>query len=141
MSRLGYFGHFSPTPGRKTPYDRMRLQGYVYGASENCVAGTTDPRSAHQRWCHSSGHHRNILMPPWTEMGTGAHGSLMTQNFGQAPKWSRSDPPKPEVAEDPGDYTEEQDPCGETEIEVGGSGEKKKKEPARRFDYEDEDEG
>jgi hypothetical protein len=140
MSRLGYFGHFSPTPGRKTPYDRMRLQGYVHGASENCVAGTTDPRSAHQRWCHSSGHHRNILMPPWTEMGTGAHGSLMTQNFGQAPKWSRSDPPRPEIAEDPGDYTEEQDPCGETEIEVGGSGEaKKKKEPERRFDYEDEE--
>jgi hypothetical protein len=28
-------------------------------------------------------------MPPWTEMGTGHFGSLMTQNYGQAPKWSK----------------------------------------------------
>ena len=87
MSEIGYFGHFSPTPGRKTPYDRMRLAGYQYGASENIVAGTTDPKSSHQRWCHSSGHHRNLLMAAWTEMGTGAFGSMMCQNFGRAPKW------------------------------------------------------
>ena len=92
MSEIGYFGHFSPTPGRKTPYDRMRLSGYQYGASENIVAGTTDPKSSHQRWCHSSGHHRNLLMEPWTEMGTGAYGSMMCQNFGRAPKWRGSKP-------------------------------------------------
>jgi pSer/pThr/pTyr-binding forkhead associated (FHA) protein len=106
MSRLGYFGHFSPTPGRRTPYDRMRLQGYKYGASENCVAGSTSPEGAHTRWCHSSGHHRNILMPPWTEMGTGHHGSMMTQNYGQAPKWSKHDP---EPEDEPDDAWEDDD--------------------------------
>jgi uncharacterized protein YkwD len=108
MSRLGYFGHFSPTPGRKTPYDRMRLAGYNYGSSENCVMGTSDPKSAHDRWCHSSGHHRNLLMAPWTEMGTGHYGSYMTQNFGRAPKWSGK-PPSDEPAEDgePGDEESE----------------------------------
>jgi len=92
MSKLGYFGHFSPTPGRKTPWDRMKLQGYDHGVSENCIQGQTNPQGAHDGWCHSSGHHRNILMAPWTEMGTGHFGSLMTQNYGQAPKWSKEAP-------------------------------------------------
>jgi len=89
MSELGYFGHFSNTPGRRTPFDRMKLQGYDYGASENCIQGQSNPLGAHVGWCHSSGHHRNILMAPWTEMGTGAWAAYMTQNFGQAPRWSR----------------------------------------------------
>jgi hypothetical protein len=89
MSKIGYFGHFSPTPGRKTPWDRMKLQGYDFGVSENCIQGQTSPMGAHLGWCHSSGHHRNILMAPWTEMGTGHYGGLMTQNYGQAPKWSK----------------------------------------------------
>ncbi len=92
MSKLGYFGHFSPTPGRKTPWDRMKLQGYDHGVSENCIQGQTNPQGAHDGWCHSSGHHRNILMLPWTEMGTGHFGSMMTQNYGQAPKWSKEAP-------------------------------------------------
>ena len=33
-------------------------------------------------WCHSSGHHRNILSA-WVDMGSGqAGGALWTQNFG-----------------------------------------------------------
>jgi len=96
MSRLGYFGHFSPTPGRRTPYDRMRLAGYQFGASENCVMGQSTPQGAHDAWCHSSGHHRNLLMPEWTEMGTGHDGRYMTQNFGRAPRhsgaWSADTP-------------------------------------------------
>jgi uncharacterized protein YkwD len=86
MSRLGYFGHFSPTPGRKTPFDRMKLAGYEYGSSENCIMGRTGAQAAHDGWCHSSGHHRNILTAQWTEMGTGHYGRYMTQNYGQAPK-------------------------------------------------------
>ena len=89
MEKNGYFGHFSPTPGRRTPFDRMKLQGYEYGASENCIMGQTSPLEAHEGWCRSSGHHRNLLMPAWTEMGTGAHGIYMTQNFGQAPRRGR----------------------------------------------------
>jgi uncharacterized protein YkwD len=124
MARQGFFGHFNPSiPERRTPYQRMKLAGYEYGASENCIMGRTHPQAAHDGWCHSSGHHRNLLMAPWTEMGTGHSGRLMTQNFGRAPKWSKYDP-EPEPSpwdDDPGwmdeDYDEPQDGSGETEIE------------------------
>lgn len=128
MSRIGYFGHFSPTPGRKTPYDRMRLAGYQYGASENIVAGTSDPKSAHQRWCHSSGHHRNLLMSAWTEMGTGHSGGFMCQNFGRAPKHSKIDAPtEPDTGMLPDD---------ELPDDEGPSDPDKDKDP---YDYESED--
>ncbi len=117
MSRLGYFGHFSPTPGRRTPYDRMRLEGYTYGSSENCIMGQTSPMGSHKGWCHSSGHHRNLLMPAWTEMGTGHYGRTMTQNFGSAPKYSETDK-KPDEEPDAG--------CGDDSGDDG-------------FDYDDED--
>ncbi len=91
MGRLGYFSHYSPTPGRRSPGDRMRLAGYTYGVSENIAAGASAPLGAHKQWCHSSGHHRNILTAGWTEMGTGHHGRLWTQNFGIAPVWSKED--------------------------------------------------
>ena len=126
MSKLGYFGHFSPTPGRRTPYDRMRLQGYKYGSSENIAGGSTAPRGAHNQWCHSSGHHRNILMPPWTEMGSGQYGRLWTQNFGQAPKWREKDRKK--AAGQGSDASDGMDDaCG------GG-----KKEEDDDFDYDDD---
>ncbi|MEE8106236.1 MAG: FHA domain-containing protein [Planctomycetota bacterium] len=89
MSRIGYFSHFSPTAGRRTPGERMRLAGYKYGISENIIMGRSDPKSAHAGWCHSSGHHRNLLMAAWTEMGTGHYGRYMCQNFGQAPRFSK----------------------------------------------------
>jgi len=129
MTRLGYFGHFSPTPGRRTPYDRMKLAGYDYGASENIIAGQTSAKGAHDGWCHSSGHHRNILMPMWTEMGTGQYGRMMCQNFGQAPKWSKNDP-KPGEEEQPRGYEWEDDGCGSGDG-CGGTD-----EPP---DYEDDD--
>jgi hypothetical protein len=81
MSKLGYFAHFSPTPERRTPYDRMRLAGYVHGASENIALNDSAP-SAHDAWCHSSGHHRNLLNPAHTEVGVGAVGRYWVQNFG-----------------------------------------------------------
>lgn len=126
MSRLGYFGHFSPTEGRRTPYDRMKLEGYKYGASENCIMGQTSPEGAHNGWCHSSGHHRNLLMPAWTEMGTGHYGRYMTQNFGAAPKWREKDKQAREKDED---------------AEWDG-GEQPKKDGDGDFDYDDdEDDG
>lgn len=87
MQRRGYFDHFSPpNPAtgepRKSPFDRMRDAGYEgQGASEN-IAMAGGWRDAHVSWCHSSGHHRNILSA-WTDMGTGAaNQSHWTQNFG-----------------------------------------------------------
>jgi uncharacterized protein YkwD len=46
--------------------------------------GSSDAQGAHNGWIHSSGHHRNILMPGWSEMGTGQSGRYWTQNFGFA---------------------------------------------------------
>jgi uncharacterized protein YkwD len=81
MSQLGYFSHFSPTPGRKTPTDRMLLAGYTHGASEN-IALTDGAESAHLAWCQSSGHHRNLLNANFTEAGMGGDGRNWVQNFG-----------------------------------------------------------
>ncbi len=81
MSQLGYFSHFSPTPGRKTPTDRMLLAGYTHGASEN-IALTDGPESAHLAWCQSSGHHRNLLNATFTEAGMAGDGRNWVQNFG-----------------------------------------------------------
>ncbi|MCK5945123.1 MAG: hypothetical protein KAI24_24250 [Planctomycetes bacterium] len=81
MSKLGYFAHMSPTPGRKTPTDRMRLAGYMFGVSEN-IAMTGGALSSHVAWCHSSGHHRNLLSPSHREIGIGANGRYWVQNFG-----------------------------------------------------------
>jgi uncharacterized protein YkwD len=87
MQKRGYFEHFSPpNPAtgepRKSPFDRMREAGYEgQGASEN-IAQAGSFRDAHNSWCHSSGHHRNILSA-WTDMGTGAANmGYWTQNFG-----------------------------------------------------------
>jgi hypothetical protein len=87
MQKRGYFDHFAPpNPAtgepRKSPFDRMRDAGYEgQGASEN-IAMAGGWREAHISWCHSSGHHRNILSS-WTDMGTGSAGqSVWTQNFG-----------------------------------------------------------
>ncbi len=107
MTRGGFFSHFNERlramkPGEKIPeqacgcssehfvpgcthgpQDRIRKQGYESVAcSENIHAGSGDPEGAHQGWIHSSGHHRNILMADWKEMGTGRAGSHWTQNFG-----------------------------------------------------------
>lgn len=85
MSKLGFFDHFSPVEGKKTPMDRMLLAGYPNTpCSENINSGAGDPQSAHDGWCHSSGHHRNLLMKDWSEMGSGQSGRYWTQNFGFA---------------------------------------------------------
>ncbi|GAB4147902.1 MAG: hypothetical protein Fur0037_16170 [Planctomycetota bacterium] len=81
MSRLGYFAHFSPTPGRRTPFDRMKLAGYAQGVSEN-IALHDGAEGAHDAWCRSSGHHRNLLDQNHTEMGVAALGRYWVQNFG-----------------------------------------------------------
>ena len=98
MSRTGNFGHFQEdVPGRRTPFDRMREQGYDRGVSENCHAGSGSPEGAHQGWTHSSGHHRNLLMTGHTEMATAVAGPYWTQNFGMG-EASRAELPPPPPA-------------------------------------------
>jgi uncharacterized protein YkwD len=92
MSKLGYFSHFSPVPERRTPGQRMSLEGYGRGHGEN-IATNGGADGAHVAWCHSSGHHRNLLSAGHTEMATGNLGMYWTQNFGglreyvQDPLW------------------------------------------------------
>ena len=84
MADTGDFGHFERgDPKRRTPGDRMNLCGYSSGGGENCYAGSASPRSAHDGWLHSSGHHRNILAPGHREMASGVVGNYWTQNFGR----------------------------------------------------------
>jgi hypothetical protein len=91
MERLGYFGHMSPVPERRTPYDRMRLAGYAHGGSEN-LATNDSAEGAHQAWLHSSGHHRNILGGGHTEFACGQRGRYWTQNFGGGRDFERELP-------------------------------------------------
>lgn len=79
----GYFAHEAPDPARRTPQMRMQLAGYeLLGGSENIARGASGPEAVHVRWCHSSGHHRNLLDKKWLELGSGNVGAYWTQNFG-----------------------------------------------------------
>jgi uncharacterized protein YkwD len=83
MAKIGFFDHTSPVPGKTSPWDRMTLAGYPNTpCSENIHAGGGDAQTAHDGWARSSGHHRNLLMPAWSELGTGRSGNFWTQNFG-----------------------------------------------------------
>ncbi len=90
MGSLGYFGHFSPNPAHKTPFQRMSLEGYSYGVSEN-LAATPSAAGAHHRWLRSSGHHRNILMPSHVEFAVGNSGRLWVQNFGVGQEYENNE--------------------------------------------------
>jgi uncharacterized protein YkwD len=83
MAETGNFGHYEEDrPDRRTPFDRMRLCGYTMGVSENCARSGGGPEGAHEGWTHSSGHHRNLLMPGHREMATAHDSGFWTQNFG-----------------------------------------------------------
>ncbi|MCP3916848.1 MAG: hypothetical protein GY711_14955 [bacterium] len=83
MANTGDFGHFEEDAARRTPRNRMVLAGYKWGVSENCHWGAGDPKSAHESWCGSSGHHRNLLRTGHSEMASSLASSYWTQNFGQ----------------------------------------------------------
>ena len=82
MSTTGKFGHFQDDPALRTPFDRMKAQGYLQGAGENVHMGDSGPEGAHVGWTHSSGHHRQILSPTSREFAAGLSGPYWTQNYG-----------------------------------------------------------
>lgn len=84
MSRLGYFAHESPTPGRETPTDRANLAGYEDSVGENIFFGEggVTPQEAHDWWYTSPGHHRNMVHEDWLCIGVGYFDGHFTQNFG-----------------------------------------------------------
>jgi len=81
----GQIAHDSPNgPRGNNPGERMRFEGYNGGGGENIHMNGAGPtaQSSHDAWCHSSGHHRNILHPAWRVLGSGKSGNIWTQNFG-----------------------------------------------------------
>lgn len=82
MARLGYFSHDSPTPGRTSFADRMRLEGYAAGGGENILQGAKTGQQAFWLWFESPGHHQNMTAADFQSIGVGQHGDLWTQNFG-----------------------------------------------------------
>ena len=105
-----YFAHESPTPGLESPQKRAAREGYNGGVGENIAmaSGTLAGRDAFDLWAHSSGHHRNMVAKPWTEMGAGRclQGTRWTQVFGAQTGHNLSEPealppPSAEVAPEP----------------------------------------
>ena len=89
MRVLQYLGHFSPAPGQRTPFDRMRAAGYPTAAAENCAVGDS-PDEVHQTLLGSSAHHRNLLADHHTEFGIGQSEAYWTQNFGGGEDYLRA---------------------------------------------------
>lgn len=80
MVTQDFFSHTSTVVGKKTLSDRMRQVGYTNVAcAENILyrtIGSTDTysdcaRKIVDQWMHSDGHHKNILNPTYTHLGTG----------------------------------------------------------------------
>ncbi|MFN0206462.1 MAG: CAP domain-containing protein [Planctomycetota bacterium] len=90
MSDVGQVSHFQTDPKTRTPFDRMRLEDYLKGISENC-AFASGAGGAFMGWAHSSGHHRNMLMPGHTEFGIGVSAQYWTQNFGIGDEYKQNE--------------------------------------------------
>ncbi|WP_218150760.1 CAP domain-containing protein [Actinokineospora terrae] len=85
MAVRGYFDHNSPD-GR-TPWDRIKAEGYTKASGENIAAGQATPEAVMTGWMNSPGHRANILNCKSTEIGVGMYkgGSYRiywTQTFG-----------------------------------------------------------
>ncbi|HET6966681.1 MAG TPA: CAP domain-containing protein [Ornithinibacter sp.] len=86
MARQAYFSHTS-LDGR-TPWDRMRAQGYTSGSAENIAAGQKTAAAVMTAWMNSPGHRANILACSSRGIGVGVgyggpYGTYWTQDFGR----------------------------------------------------------
>lgn len=82
MSRLGFFAHESPVPGRMHMSDRGREGGYFQVTGENLHQGGGSGVGSVQAWIGSPGHHSNMLTPSHRSIGPGANGSYSVELFG-----------------------------------------------------------
>ena len=76
MVRLGYFSHVSPTPGRGSPEERVRLVGGTHAIlGENLAQVSARDLEMADRiiggWMASPGHRANLLQTTWTHVGFG----------------------------------------------------------------------
>ncbi|GEM_PF-5948858 len=80
MSSRAYFSHVDPE-GRG-PGNRAQAAGFVGPCGENIYMGSGSGQAAFEAWCHSSGHHRNMLSAMWSVIGTGQNGAYWTMMLG-----------------------------------------------------------
>ena len=76
MARLGYFSHVSPTPGRASPEERVRLVGGTHAMlGENLAEVSARDVEVADRivagWMASPGHRTTLLHAAWTHVGFG----------------------------------------------------------------------
>ena len=84
MVELNYFGHSSPVKGRGSHTERMRLEGFKGGMSENCAYGSGTGEGAFWQWFSSPGHHKNMA-GGCSHFGVGQWGGVKwTQVFGNS---------------------------------------------------------
>ncbi len=82
MEQTGNFDHNTSVPGRRTPGERCKAEGYDAGVGENIAFGYPSAESVHLGWYNSSGHHRNMVLGTYYQIGVGRSGTYWTQNFG-----------------------------------------------------------
>ncbi|MGG5258928.1 CAP domain-containing protein [Phycicoccus avicenniae] len=87
MRAKNYFSHTSKD-GR-SPWTRIRAQGYQYGSAENIAAGQRTASAVVSAWMKSTGHRKNILNCANKAVGVGvsrggtnAYYIYWTQDFG-----------------------------------------------------------
>lgn len=80
----GFFSHVDLAG--KTPFDRMKAGGVMYGSAGENLALAPTMLQAHQGLMKSPGHKANILNPAYRTVGIGIvdggpYGEMVTQNF------------------------------------------------------------
>jgi uncharacterized protein YkwD len=88
MATNNYFSHTNLAG--KSPFDRMRAEGYKGGTmGENIAAGNSTAAATVTQWMNSDGHCANIMNKTYTQLGVGywynassTYRHYWTQNFG-----------------------------------------------------------
>lgn len=86
MRLKNYFSHTSKD-GR-SPWTRIKAQGYNYGSAENIAAGQRTAAAVVSAWMKSTGHRKNILncknkaVGVGVSRGSGTYWIYWTQDFG-----------------------------------------------------------
>ena len=89
MSRLGFFEHDSPVPGRGSFRERCAEGGYSRSSGENIHQGSRAGINSVMGWIGSPGHHSNMLQSGHGTIGPGVSPGYSVQVFGAAPRRTR----------------------------------------------------
>ena len=87
MRKHARMGHLEDDPELRTVADRCARVGYRGVTAENCVHHEGGAGPAFTWWVHSSGHHRNLLLQRFSEVGVSSARSWWTQNLGDGDEY------------------------------------------------------